>query len=139
MDAVETRISLQELAWDKIGVVRDGVGLTEAIIALRNMRDDVLPNISVKTESTACNREWIEAIQLENMVLVLEMVAKSSLTRTESRGALYRRDFPKTDNINWLKNVVLRNDGGNIAVDIQDANAKYYQPKREIRDYGRKE
>jgi succinate dehydrogenase/fumarate reductase flavoprotein subunit len=45
------------------------------------------------------------------MMLVAEMVAKAALMRQESRGAHYRRDFPKTDNQNWFVNITIEQDG----------------------------
>jgi len=138
-DAVDLRKSLQELAWHKVGVVREQKGLDEALQELDRLKREVLPNISVGTKSTPCNREWFESIQLRNITLIMEIVARSSLARTESRGALYRKDFPKTDNINWLKNIVVGNKDEAMELNIQDANIKYNQPQRVIRDYGLKE
>lgn len=137
--AVTTRLDLQQLAWLKVGVVREQTGLEEALGQLKKINDEVLPNIAVTTKSLACNREWMEAIQLRNLTLIMELVARSSLARTESRGALYRRDFPKTDNINWLKNIIVEKDGGKIKLSIQDSNVKYHQPKKVCRNYGLKE
>lgn len=138
-DAVTLRNSLQELAWNKVGVVREQKGMDAALVEMDKVKREALPNIAVGTKSTPCNREWFESIQLRNKVLIMEIVARSSLARTESRGALFRRDFPKTDNINWLKNIVVENKDGAVELNIQDANLKYNQPKRVIRDYGLKE
>ncbi|NIN53586.1 MAG: succinate dehydrogenase/fumarate reductase flavoprotein subunit, partial [Nitrososphaeria archaeon] len=56
----------------------------------------------------AYNFEWIEALELWNMLTVAEMTARSALLREESRGAHFRRDFPNTDNQKWLKNIMVR-------------------------------
>jgi succinate dehydrogenase/fumarate reductase flavoprotein subunit len=138
-DAVITRKSLQELAWEKVGVVREKKGLDAALAELGRVKKDVLPHIAVSNKSTPCNREWFESIQLQNMTLILEIVARSSLERKESRGALYRRDFPKKDNINWLKNIAVENKGGTIELSVRDANIKYNEPERAILDYGVKD
>ncbi|MGI9951033.1 FAD-binding protein [Moorellaceae bacterium AZ2] len=138
VDPVKTRQELQDIAWMNVGVVRDREGLEEALRRLKNIREEVIPNLCVSNKKTRYNKEWVEAIQVENMALVLEMVARSSLVREESRGALYRRDFPKTDNVNWLKNIVLRRDGDEMAIEIRDVDLAYVQPRRVIRDYGLK-
>ena len=53
---------------------------------------------------------WNEAINLANLQVVAELVARSALCRTESRGAHYRSDWPQS-NPEWLKRVCLASDG----------------------------
>ena len=50
-----------------------------------------------RTASTA-NYEWLDAIDVINMVDVCELIIQSSLERKESRGPFMRRDFPMQDN-----------------------------------------
>jgi succinate dehydrogenase / fumarate reductase, flavoprotein subunit len=52
----------------------------------------------------------IKANEAINMVKLAELVLKSCLFREESRGHLYREDFPYTDNDNWLKWVMVKKD-----------------------------
>ena len=67
------------------------------------------------------NPGWHLALDLRNMLLVSECIAKAALTREESRGGHTRDDFPKTDNEKWGKvNLVLTlNDAGD-GVDIAE-------------------
>jgi succinate dehydrogenase/fumarate reductase flavoprotein subunit len=103
---------IQRIANDYVGPVRDGQGLEKALKEIEKIRVEVLPRMGVTTEDRYFNREWVEGLQVENMLQTLELVARTSLTRTESRGALYRKDFPNTDNKNWLKNIVIREKDG---------------------------
>lgn len=139
VNAVETRLELQQLAWMKVGVVRERKGLEEALVKLEELAKDVEPNLAVRTKTRIHNREWIEAIQIRNIIQVMQLVAQSSLAREESRGALYRRDFPKTDNVNWLKNIIVQKDGEEAKLTIKDVELKYFKPARVVRDYGLKE
>ena len=43
----------------------------------------------------------MEELELKNMLLVAKLITRAALDRTESRGAHYRADFPKKDDINW--------------------------------------
>jgi len=47
------------------------------------------------------NPGWHLWADMQNMLLVAEVVAKSALQREESRGAHTRLDFPKTDTGYW--------------------------------------
>jgi hypothetical protein len=51
-------------------------------------------------------------------------MARAALERQESRGGYfgghYRLDYPETDNRHWLKNIILRNVGGDIRIDHED-------------------
>lgn len=103
---VEMRREIRRVAGDLIGIVRDGARLEaarERILALRGG----LPNQRLTGRSPVFNRELVEALQNANMLDVLDMVVRASLERKESRGALYRLDYPKTDDDNWLCNIVI--------------------------------
>jgi succinate dehydrogenase/fumarate reductase flavoprotein subunit len=93
---------LQKIAATYVGPVRDETGLKSALRELGEIKS-MLPRVSTKCKDTEFNMEWCEALQLENMAEVLEMVVQGSLAREENRGAMYRRDFPNTDNDLWLK------------------------------------
>ena len=57
------------------------------------------------------NPGWHLAIDLRNMLLVSECIAKAALAREESRGGHTRDDFPQTDHEEWgTKNLVLTLD-----------------------------
>lgn len=109
---VEIKSKLTSLMWDKVGIFRTGKEIQEAIVEIERMRKEELPNLHVMNNKTRYNREWIEALETENLMTVAEMVAKAALMREESRGAHFRRDFPKTDNQNWFSNIVIRQERG---------------------------
>ncbi|MCL5045545.1 MAG: FAD-binding protein [Actinobacteria bacterium] len=137
-DPIALRRRIREVAGTHVGVVRDQKGLEKGLAAVSEMKQE-WAEIGVSNQNRRYNLEWVEAIQIENMLQVLELVARSSLIRTESRGALYRRDFPKTDNVNWLKNIVLKLENGETRVTTLPVKLTRYRPTPEIRDYGRKE
>ena len=64
------------------------------------------------------NPGWHLALDLRNMLLVSEAVARAALERKESRGGHTRDDYPMTDNDYWGKrNVIVELDGdGNVSV-----------------------
>jgi succinate dehydrogenase/fumarate reductase flavoprotein subunit len=107
---------IQKLMWDHVGLVRSGPKLTETLTAFRNLREHVLPTVKVTNKSRVLNREWMEALELENLLDIGEAMAASSLQRHETRGAHYRTDFPDTDP-NWTANLIVRRDADGLHVE----------------------
>ncbi len=110
----ELRERIQDLALTHVGPVRDGLGIEKALTEIEQMKAKDLPNIYVTAKDTVYNTEWVRALQVESMLQVLEIVARTSLMRRESRGAMYRRDYPRTDNKNWLRNIIVRQQDGKV-------------------------
>lgn len=107
-NAIEIRNRLRKLAWEKVGVVRDAPTLEDAIVEIQKILNEEVHKLATKAKNRRFNREWIEALQIDNMALVLLLTAKAALMRTESRAAHYRRDYPMTDYDNWTKNIIIK-------------------------------
>jgi fumarate reductase (CoM/CoB) subunit A len=106
---------LQNLMWDNVGVLRNGKELEKAVEEIERIRKEELPRISIPLKSRIYNRDWIESLELANMLDVGEMIARSALFRTESRGCHYRDDFPKPSR-DWLKNIILKKEDSRMAL-----------------------
>src|SRR5262249_49570151 len=103
----EVKKRIQKLMWDHVGLVRSGPRLEETLRAFRDIREQVRPNVKVNSRSRVLNREWMESLELENLLDIGEAMAASSLQRKETRGAHYRTDFPELDP-QWTANIVVR-------------------------------
>jgi fumarate reductase (CoM/CoB) subunit A len=99
---------IQNLMWQNVGLVRNGPGLSDALRAFSELREQILPRLSVSSRTRILNREWMEAIELENLLDLGEAMALAALTRTETRGAHYRQDFPSIIDSAWLANLYVR-------------------------------
>ncbi len=83
---------LQQTSNDLVGIIRTGKELEEAIVKLAQLRSRVS---TAKAEGgRAFNPGFHLAIDLDNMLLVSECIARSALQREESRGGHTRNDFP---------------------------------------------
>ena len=94
--------------WQGAGVVRTAEGLQRLIARLTDLAEALPQNIGIRTTSSACNPELGAALELEGMLGLGHLIAKSALRRTESRGAHYREDFPAQGGVRWACNVVVR-------------------------------
>ena len=65
------------------------------------------------------NPGWHLALDLYNMLLVSECLARAALERTESRGGHTREDFPQADPVWGTKNIVCRAEGDGVAIATQ--------------------
>jgi succinate dehydrogenase / fumarate reductase flavoprotein subunit len=52
------------------------------------------------------NTDLAETLELDNMLAQASVSLHSAIGRTESRGAHAREDFPKRDDVNWLKHTL---------------------------------
>lgn len=105
------RQKLKKLMWDYTGIIRDEKGLRKGLASLTALT-------SQTKRLSATNLEELQAaLELIEMLKVAEMVLIAALTRTESRGAHYRSDFPKMDE-KWEKNIVLEKKNGKIITRI---------------------
>lgn len=66
----------------------------------------------VMDKSSRFNTDLLAAIEAEHLLTFSEVIVAGALTRTESRGAHSRTDFPKRDDKNWLKHTVAHKNGG---------------------------
>jgi len=65
--------------------------------------------------------------EVESMALCAELTFRAALMRTESRGFHFREDFPERDDKNWLKWIILKQDGGEMKLTSQPIPIIKYQ------------
>jgi len=108
------RHRLQKLVWNNLGPIRNEDRISAAIEEIKKIKEEYLPRMYVQSTSRTYNREWIEALETDNLVCLAEMVARAAMMRTESRQAHQRSDFPETNNENWLVNIYIKNCNGRM-------------------------
>ncbi|AFJ37778.1 MULTISPECIES: fumarate reductase/succinate dehydrogenase flavoprotein subunit [Mycobacterium] len=94
------QLELQQSMNDLVGIIRNADEISEALARLDKLRER-FKNLHVEGQRRY-NPGWNLAIDLRNMLLVSECVAKAALQRTESRGGHTRDDHPSMDS-SWRK------------------------------------
>jgi succinate dehydrogenase / fumarate reductase flavoprotein subunit len=108
---------LQETMNDLVGIIRTKDEVEEALARLETLKTRA-KKISVQGDKVF-NPGWHLALDLPNMLIVSECVARSALIREESRGGHTRDDFP-TMSPQWRKvNLVCRPDDEGVEVTQQ--------------------
>jgi L-aspartate oxidase len=85
--------ALQQLHWDKVGIIRSQEGLTEAADTLAAWQRS-LPQPTDRP-----------SYELNNLILTGQLVTEAALLREESRGAHFRSDFPHSSR-QWQHHIV---------------------------------
>jgi succinate dehydrogenase / fumarate reductase flavoprotein subunit len=91
-------------------VFRDGTNMSEGLSELLKLRDSFLTSVYIEDKDTIYNTDLVAALETYNMLQDAVIVAAAALNRTESRGAHYRTDYPKRDDVNWLKHTIAVKD-----------------------------
>ncbi|MCW2655211.1 MAG: succinate dehydrogenase/fumarate reductase flavoprotein subunit [Mycobacterium sp.] len=108
------QLDLQDTMNELVGIIRKAEEITEALRKLDELRER-FKNLQVEGHRQF-NPGWHLAIDLRNMLLVSECVAKAALERTESRGGHTRDDHPAMDP-DWRNTLLLcRAEGGDTVV-----------------------
>jgi succinate dehydrogenase / fumarate reductase flavoprotein subunit len=108
------QLELQQSMNDLVGIIRKSEEITEALGRLDKLRER-FKSLHVEGHRQY-NPGWNLAIDLRNMLLVSECVAKAALERTESRGGHTRDDHPSMDS-SWRKQLlVCRAAGGDEVI-----------------------
>ena len=94
------QLELQQSMNDLVGIIRKAEEITEALGRLDQLRER-FKHIHVEGHRQY-NPGWNLALDLRNLLLVSECVAKAALERTESRGGHTRDDHPGMDS-SWRK------------------------------------
>ncbi len=91
---VESLSRLRRLMWEKVGLVRTGEGLRDALDEIDDLASELPEGVSA----------------LHNLATVARLVARAALARPESRGGHFRADHPDTRSA-WARRIVLSRSG----------------------------
>lgn len=115
---------LTETMESYVGVFRTEETLTTAKNKLSELKSK-MENFRVNDKSNIYNLELIEALELNNMILVSQALTECALARKESRGGHSREDYPERDDTNFLKHSEVTLDKeGNIVIGYRPVRLK---------------
>jgi succinate dehydrogenase / fumarate reductase, flavoprotein subunit len=109
---------LQQAMNDLVGIIRTGEELAQSLEEINAFKERA-KQLHVEGHRQY-NPGWHLALDLRNMLLVSECIAKAALTRTESRGGHTRDDYPMTDDDWGTRNLVLTLDATGTGVDLAE-------------------
>ncbi|MGP8158628.1 MAG: FAD-binding protein [Thermoplasmata archaeon] len=111
-DPATIRTDLQKTMDQFVNIFRTEADLTEGLRRVRAIQER-FSRIRVVDQSKVFNINLSDAIETEHMLDLAEVIIVGAIARTESRGAHFRKDYPKRDDKNWMKHTLaLRTPSG---------------------------
>ncbi len=101
LDFADIRNSLRSVMWRNVGIERESDGLRYAFESIGFWSGYVLDRAFEDPEG------W----ELQNMLSLGRLMALAAIRRAESRGAHYRRDFPRPNDEYWKTHLIFRREG----------------------------
>ncbi len=102
---VTLRDEMAQTMTDKVGVFRDKKPMEEALATIQELRARYR-HIGVDAKHRKFNLDLLRTIELGGMLELAETMVAGALAREESRGAHSRMDFPKRDDVNWMRHTL---------------------------------
>jgi fumarate reductase (CoM/CoB) subunit A len=107
---VQLKQAIQQIMWEKVGVIREGEKLQAAQSELAELERERLPHLTMHSDLKVYNREILDSIEVRRMVVLAQIIAAAAAMRQETRGAQMRTDYPDRDDANWLVNLVVHKE-----------------------------
>jgi len=108
---------LQQTMNDLVGIIRKEAEMAEALTRIDELKERA-QHLSVEG-GRAFNPGWHLALDLRNMLLVSECVARAALLRQESRGGHTRDDYPTMDPT-WRQKLLVCSGTGDGPVKVEE-------------------
>jgi succinate dehydrogenase / fumarate reductase flavoprotein subunit len=133
-DVAEVRGEIQRTMQAHCGVFRFPDLLTQGVEKIFAVAERV-KRTRIKDKSKVFNTARIEALELDNLLETARATMVSALARQESRGAHDRHDFPKRDDVSWLKHSLWYREGDRLdykPVHLKPLTVESFEPKARV-------
>ncbi len=129
--AAAVREDMQKTMTQLCSVFRDRKGLEQAMQRIRELRGR-MANLELMYKGKRFNYELEEALELEIMLKLAEVIVYSALQREESRGAHCRNDFPERNDEVWLKHTLVFHMPSGLEVQYKPVVVTRFEPKARV-------
>ncbi len=134
------RLRMQKAMQANCAVFRDGPVLGEGIEKIHAVWRDAA-DIAVTDRSLVWNSDLVETLEFDNLIAQAAVTVVGAENRKESRGAHAREDYPKRDDVNWMKHTLawadystksVKHDDRPVHTKTMTNEVKYIEPKARV-------
>ncbi|MBE9032018.1 succinate dehydrogenase/fumarate reductase flavoprotein subunit [filamentous cyanobacterium LEGE 11480] len=122
------RQEFQDCMTEHCGVFRNATILQAGLVKLQSIKQKAT-QVYLDDKNTCWNTELTEAIELQSLLTIGEVILTSALNRKESRGAHYREDYQTRDDPNFLKHTLAYHSREGVKVDSMPVVLNQFEPK----------
>jgi len=125
------RTEMQKAMEEHVGIYRDENSLREACKLIGDLKQR-MKNAVVEDKDRVYNTDLVSALELDFMLDVAETIAYAALARRESRGAHSRTDYPKRDDVQFLKHLVVYETETVPRIDSMPVSITRWKPEARV-------
>lgn len=124
----EIRDAMVDTMWFKVGVFREEGQLQQASQELRALEQDYA-HCYVGDSSHVYNTAFEQYVEVGNLLQISHAIVQGAIARKESRGGHSRRDYPKRDDVHFLKHTLIFQENGKYRTEYKNVVLTKYPPK----------
>jgi len=115
----ELRIEMQKTMQNHAGVFRNDILLSSGVEKMKKIYND-FDNVYIKDKTHIFNTEFVEMLELKNLLDNAFVTIESANYRKESRGAHAHDDYKERNDDSWLKHTLGYIEGNNVRLNTRN-------------------
>jgi succinate dehydrogenase / fumarate reductase flavoprotein subunit len=119
---------MRSVMMDDVGVFRTEEGMQAALEKIRELKER-FKHVRLDDCGKVFNTNLLNAWEIGNLLDLAEVTTFAALARKESRGGHAREDYPRRDDVNWLKHSLAWMTTEGIKLDYKPVVITKYPPK----------